>query len=582
MKVRRKGQRKGKRAGAAERVKLPEGRPPGPGRIAQGYAERARALAEGGLQADAIAPLIEGHADLLLGAWSQVRGRLGGEANPLLGYVGRELDFIHDVIRMRTWAGQRHIVQALLEHRRVSIRGSRKTSKTHTAAAVVLSFMQTAPTICLTTAPSNIQVKTLLWGKINSMFSGSIIPMRGKPGQKSLTIGPEHYAIGFATNTSDRMQGFHAGVDVPADPDEEDEEPSTPEEIERAIGEIAIAQKRKSNATRLLFVLDEAAGVPQFIFDALRGSMLGDNVFTLMQANPTISINEPHDFARSHLPGSRYHRIKLAAKEATDPVDCDASFITPRWLVDWRELEAEYPEDDPLHKPMVLGQFLEGDTSGRVLTYALLSEAAASTDDSLLIPRGPHIGFDTAWTGADLNVAALWVDSVKVSEAEWRSQDTIATWEKLRTLRDHWAVQIGREIPWHNVHIDNAPVAAGVIDTAARAGCMLDRVGFGDAPSNAWRDLVGDVRFKNRRAEMYWVLRELVRRKAARLPNKWGRSWEELTATTYSITQGTMEVLIEPKEKIRERLGRSPDHADADVLAFCQPVKFRAFRAKGL
>jgi hypothetical protein len=561
------------------------GRPPGPSNIAQRYADRARAIADGAPQADAVAPLIEGHSDLLLGAWAQVRGRLGGEANPLLGYVGRELDFIHEVIRMRTWAGQRHIVNSLLEHRRVSIRGSRKTSKTHTAAAVVLSFMQTAPTICLTTAPSNVQVKTLLWGKVNSMFTGSIIPMRGKIGQKNLWIGPEHYAIGFATNTSDRMQGFHAGVEVPANPDADPEsDPAEQEELdpERAIGEIVIAQKRKSNATRLLFVIDEAAGVPQFIFDALRGSMLGDNVFTLMQANPTISINEPHDFARSHLPGSRYHRVKLAAKEATDPVDCDASFITPSWLVDWRELEAEYPEDDPLHKPMVLGQFLEGDTSGRVLTYALLSEAAASTDDTLLIPRGPHIGFDTAWTGADLNVAALWVDSVKVSEAEWRSQDTIATWEKLRVLRDHWAVQIGREIPWHNVHIDNAPVAAGVIDTAARAGCMLDRVGFGDSPSNAWRDLVGDVRFKNRRAEMYWVLRELIRRKAARLPKKWSRSWEELTATTYSIAPGTMDVLIEPKDKIRERMGRSPDHADADVLAFCQPVKFRAFRAKGL
>ncbi len=544
------------------------------------YAERAAQI---GSSEDPVLPLVAVHSDLLLNTWAQVRGRLGADSNPLLGYQGRELDFIHDVIRMRTWKGQRHIINALLERRRVSIRGSRKTSKTHTAAAVVLSFMQTAPTICLTTAPSNIQVKTLLWGKINSMFSSSVIPMRGRIGQKNLWIGPEHYAIGFATNTSDRMQGFHAGVEVPADPDAEDEGPDDPEEIERAIGEMVIAQKRKSNATRLLFVLDEAAGVPQFIFDALRGSMLGDNVYTLMQANPTISINEPHDFARSHLPGSRYHRVKLAAKPGQpDPVDCDAEFVTPSWLVDWRELEAEYPEDDPLHKPMVLGQFLEGDTSGRVLTYALLSEAAASTDDSLLIPRGAHVGFDTAWTGADLNVAALWVDSVKVSECEWRSQDTIATWEKLKVLVEHWSKELGREIPWHNVHIDNAPVAAGVIDTAARAGCMLDRVGFGDAPSNAWRDLVGEVRFKNRRAEMYWVVRELIRRKAARLPKKWSRSWEELTATTYSITQGTMEVLIEPKEKIRERLGRSPDHADADVLAFCQPVRFRAFRAKGL
>ncbi len=536
---------------------------------------------------DHVDPVLLNYRDLLTSVWSQVRSGLGAEANPLLGYHGRELEFMQEILRIKFWHAQRYIVTSLIKYGRVSVRGHRKASKTFTAAAVVEGFMQTAPTICMTTAPSNLQVKTILWGKINTMHSGATVPLRGRIGAKSLVIGPEHYAVGFATNTSDRIQGFHAGVDVPDDPDAE-EQVETIDDPEKMIGEAVIAQRKSSAAVRLLFVIDEAPGVQQFIFDALRGSMLGDNVFVLMQANPTIGIHEPHDYARSHLPGSPYHRIKIAAKQAVDPVDFDAEFISPHWLVDVAELESMYPVDDPLHKPMVLGQFIEGDTSGRVLTYKMLTDADVDEEFDekgvlieRLLRRGAHVGVDTAWTGADLNVAALWVDSVKISEMAWRSQDTIATWEKLHKLVDYWRRELGLEIPWKNVHIDDAPVGAGVIDSAMRAGCDLDRVNFGSGSTFGWRDLVGNVKFKNRRAEMYWVFRELIKRRMARLPKKYMRSWEEFTATTYTLTPGLMELLIDPKEKIKERLGgRSPDHADADVLAFCNPQKFSAFRAR--
>lgn len=522
-------------------------------------------------------PTFINYGELLAGVWSQVRGSLGAEANPLLGYNGRLLDLIRDVLRARLWAAQRYTVESILRHRFVTIRGSRKASKTFTAACVVEGFMQEAPTICITTAPSNLQVKTLLWGKINKLHSNASMPLRGRISTKSLVIGPDHYAIGFATNTSDRIQGFHAEPNVPDDPDSDgDQDPV--DDPERLIGEAAIAARKSASSARLLIVVDEAAGVPQFIFDALRGSMLGGNVYVLLQANPTISINEPHDYARSHLPGSPYHRIKIAAKKSDDPVDCDAEFITPHWLADVQELEDLYPPDDPLHRPMVLAQFHEGDTSGRVITYAMLAAAAESIDDDLLVQRGAHVGVDTAWTGADMNVMALYVNSVKVSVAAWHSQDTIATWERIYKTVLYWRETLGIEIPWMNVHIDRAPVGAGVIDSAARAGCALDAVNFGGAPTYGWRDLVGNIKFKNRRAEMYWVLRELLRRRMARIPKKYTRSWEELAATTYDRSPGTLDVFIEPKEKIRERLGRSPDHADSDVLAFCNPARFVAKR----
>jgi hypothetical protein len=77
-----------------------------------------------------------------------------------------------------------------------------------------------------------------------------------------------------------------------------------------------------------------------------------------------------------------------------------------------------------------------------------------------------------------------------------------------------------------------------------------------------------DPRFYNKRAEMYWRLREWVLgggslpKVAALIP--------ELTELTYSSKMDRLK--LEDKEKLSMRLGRSPDHADALALTFAQDV----------
>ena len=119
------------------------------------------------------------------------------------------------------------------------------------------------------------------------------------------------------------------------------------------------------------------------------------------------------------------------------------------------------------------------------------------------------------------------------------------------------------------MHIDDAPVAKGIIDTARREGCYLDCVAFGGAPTNAWRAQTGDVVYKNRRAELYWTLRELLRQRLACIPEKYTRSWKQLAAHTYT-QDGKGALLIGPKADVKKALGESPDDADSDVLAFAK------------
>lgn len=490
-------------------------------------------------------------------------------------YRGRELELIRDALGMRMWAGQRAIVRALFDKRYVAVRSSRKGGKTESGAAIIEAFAQTGPCNVISTAAGGRQVETGLWSRVNRLHANARMKLAGEITNTSLKLGPDWYAIGFSTNDSTRFQGFHAGVTPPADIDET--EGTEPERIVEAIEAAAHDVGRKSSTKRLLLLFDECFGIDQMIFDAAKGSMLGDNVYVLAMGNPTREANDPHESCAMHQPGSRFHRIKIAALDAPDPHDADESFVTPKWLASGEELSALYKPDDPLYRPMVLGQFASGDLSGAVITYQMLEGANDPSD--WLDQRGAHIGFDSAWKGGDKNVAALWLNSTKVSEDAWHGQDTIATWHRLRMLRDHWAGQLGVEIPWSHVHIDAAPVAAGIIDTARREGAYLDAVDFGGAPTYAWRDLTGEAKFRNRRAELYWTLRELLRTRRACLPRKYAQSWADLASVTYRYTDGSEQLTMEPKEKIRERLGRSPDHGDADVLAFAKARVVAAFRA---
>lgn len=85
-------------------------------------------------------------------------------------------------------------------------------------------------------------------------------------------------------------------------------------------------------------------------------------------------------------------------------------------------------------------------------------------------------------------------------------------------------------------------------------------VAFSESPS--------DQRFANKRAEMYWEMAEWVKAGGA-LPND-PDLIVELTAATYSFRRD--KILLEDKDQIKARIGRSPDKADALALTFAHPV----------
>ena len=99
----------------------------------------------------------------------------------------------------------------------------------------------------------------------------------------------------------------------------------------------------------------------------------------------------------------------------------------------------------------------------------------------------------------------------------------------------------------------------GVIDNLYAAGLSPTGITFSDPAL--------DRRYKNRRAEMWLEMARWVKRGGALPPIDELRA--ELIEPTYTFING--KFLLESKDQIKARIGRSPDLADALALTFALP-----------
>jgi hypothetical protein len=479
-------------------------------------------------------------------------------------YREQPLRFARRVLNHHHWAAGRCILENLWKHKRVTVRACHKSSKTYTAADAVLAFVSTAPSIVVTSAPTGFQMRELLWAKIRTGHASARLRLPGECLTTSLRIGPEWYAVGFSTKDPGHAMGFHSGVDAPTD----DTDPE--EQVESAL--------RLSHDTkrRLLFVTDEAPEVDQFYFDAIKGSLAGENVYSLMQGNPILPSDAPHDYARSHHPGSGWFRIRISAiPDPEDELGSEAYFPgVPEWLMpaQWvADRRKEWTGDHPFWLSRVLGRFADAadDAGWRVCPESVLIQAVARAGTS---PQGAHVGVDIARSfDGDESVAALWIDGVKRDESAWRSKDLMDTATRIRAQVETWAKGLSVSIQADSVHVDVVGLGGGVVDRLRQMGFHVDAVDFGSSPLGDWRHLTGETAFGCRRDEIHWAFRRVLEEGLGHLPQSFAESWREATWARYEPKSGGSKgsiIKVEPKEKIRARHGRSPDRHDADLLAW--------------
>jgi len=296
---------------------------------------------------------------------------------------------------------------------------------------------------------------------------------------------PQHFAIGFSTEDPINIMGFHAGAVAPPEEDEDDKDGE--ENTEDILAELPPEQW-------LFMIFDEAPGVSQQLFEAIKGSMAGPNTRLILAGNPVMDETEEHEFAFSHQPDSGYHRIKIYAEEAEDALDSDIEFQVPNWLVteDWIEERAhEWGRDSALFKAHVLGQFAGRESDRRVITLTMLEAAQTLYQPTQM---GRHLGVDLARFGADKSVAALWVNGEKRAVHSWSGADLMESLEIILALRERWGEPDDYNktvipIPSNHVHVDSSGLGSGLIDRLNQQGIRVDAVDFGSKPRMRFRTL---------------------------------------------------------------------------------------------
>jgi hypothetical protein len=123
------------------------------------------------------------------------------------------------------------------------------------------------------------------------------------------------------------------------------------------------------------------------------------------------------------------------------------------------------------------------------------------------------------------------------------------------------AEAIKRERPIQ-IFVDGSGIGAGVVDRLRQLNFSVVDVNGGNSSLNP--------RFLNKRAEMWWEMKEFIESGNCELPRD-QKLKEELVVVTYDYTDKG-RIRLDRKQDIMEDYGFSPDRADALAMTFAYPV----------
>jgi len=414
---------------------------------------------------------------------------------------------------------QKPIFEAVASHDRIAVRSGNGPGKTWTAAKLGLWFFVTRPkSIVVTTAPTWQQVQRILWKEIRANISKAPIlrPFLYLPPRDAEVLmirpdgsyGDDWAMIGRASDKKENMLGFHAPY--------------------------------------LMFIVDEASGVPDEIFEAIEGTQTQEGVNSskiLLIGNPT----RPEGFFYDifHSKSSNWKTFHLDGR------------LSPRVSKQWiSQMEEDYGGDSPFFQIHVLGNFPPADKN-TLIPLSWIERA-------LVDPQGKGIavsyaGFDVAEMGDDYSVyikATLDNCIFNIYDIDFMAKleiSPLTNWAKNKLDNDHVEKLV----------IDSNGVGAGVYSNLKEEGYPV--IGFrgGESPLASTEE----AKFSNLKSQAYWNLRALFEKEEIKIQKV--QNYKKLVSEL-----STIKYDFDSKGKIivkREKDRKSPDFADALCLCCFAP-----------
>ena len=465
--------------------------------------------------------------------------------------------FASEVLHARLDDEQRAILSSVQHNPMTAVASGTARGKDYTAAVAALCFLYLTPrfegkklianTKVALTAPTGRQVDVIMMPEVSRLFrAAQVLPGR------LLTHGiktdyDEWFLTGFKSdeNNTEAWSGFHA--------------------------------------VNTMFIVTEASGLSESVFNAIEGNLQG-NSRLLLVFNPNVTTG----YAARAMTSKRFHSFRLNSLHAENVVrkkEVIPGQVNYEWVADkvqsWASPvskdsfdigEGDFKWECGLYRPndlfrvKVLGMFPK--VSEDVLIpfewIQLANERWKELQaDGHTTRKSVRLGVDVAGMGRDSSVLCPRYGNF-VPKFEIHQSAGVA---------DHMHV-VGMTTPYltdkkARAFIDTIGEGAGVLSRLRELhyknaiSCKYSEGAKGQ------HDLTGQYEFVNMRAFLYWSLRDWLNPKNGFCPAL--PPCEELTlelTNTHWKFHSTGAVIIEPKEDIKKRIGRSPDYSDALANTF--------------
>lgn len=489
-------------------------------------------------------------------------------------FAGRPVQYAEQILGITTLTSDQKKLLSLLHEPpyRILAPSCHDSGKTY-AAAVAISYWYDSfnPGAVFTIGPRQESLKDTVWGEVRRQ--------RAKAGLRDDFIGPA--APEMRSSTDHWAKAFTAAKD---------------------------ASLTGRHLPRMLFIIEEAVRVDpiwweviQTMFDPALGHAM------LCPFNPTDTSCQAfvEDQKATDAGGAkRWHRVHISALDHPNivaelagrprPIPHGLSLeMVQGWVDDWTEAvdaadrevtDVEWPpasgswrRPGPIFQSRGLG--LWPDTGSGVWSPALYDACTRLTDRhalGLLFPANelPCIGADCATGhGDDFHAIHCRWGRVSVHHETANTMNPVRIFQRLKVCAQAMADLANTRLPPRadKVRPQQIPIKIDDDGTGGAVGSFLAADGYTVVMLGAGCKANDESHYPNRRSELWFVCAGRGRKGLVNFglldETTKNRLRLQLITPTWKL-DGKGRQLVEPKDKIKDRIGRSPDDADAVDLAY--------------
>ncbi|MDA1828515.1 DEAD/DEAH box helicase family protein [Bacillus cereus group sp. BY25LC] len=445
-------------------------------------------------------------------------------------YVDDPVAFVEDILGVEPDPWQKEVLNDIANHSHVSVRSGQGVGKTAMESWICIWFLCCRPypkIIC--TAPTKQQLYDVLWAEIAKWLNSSQVKDLLKWTKTKIYMkGFEDrwFATAKTATRPENMQGFHEDY--------------------------------------MLFIADEASGIADDIMEAILGTLSGSENKLFMCGNPTKTSGVFFDSHNKDRSLYKSHKVSSEDSPRTSKKNIDM-------------LKKKYGEGSDVYRVRVEGEFPRGEAdafisletaeAARMREVYKVEVIANEEEESSVIEIIPdtaviEIGCDVARFGSDETIIATRRGWKVLPLQVHHQRDTMYVSGLLvQEAKKYfsWCERTGKRIP---IRIDDTGVGGGVTDRLKEVVAENDYpidvipINFGSKGNAEYACIVSVMygHFKDNCLEFVSIPddEDLI---------------AQLSVRKYQINSDG-RIKIEPKKAMKDRGLKSPDRAEAVVMAF--------------